>query len=116
MPQARRGWTSAADLSRSFGYRTGLGQGPTRMALLQSAWEKEVGHFSAHWKLEGVRKGILYVRAKSPAGAQELSLRGAEILKILNKHFDRPWLKGIRHTLGLGRFNPPPEPKRERRF
>ncbi len=93
-------WTAASDLSRSFGYKSGLGQGPTRMSLLNAAWEKEVGHFQAHWRLEGVRKGTLYVRARSPAGAQELALRSADILRALNKYFDRPWLKAIKHSLG----------------
>ena len=108
-------WASGADLARSFGYRTGVGQGPTRMALLSSAWEKEVGHFRSQWKLEGVRKGILYVQAKSPAGAQELAMRSREIVRTLNKYFDRPWLKGIRHSLGVRAFSPPPEPRRQGR-
>ena len=116
MNQGKNRWTAAADLSKSFGYKAGIGQGPTRLALLTTAWDKEVGHFRAHWQLEGVRKGILYVRARSPAGAQELALRSAEILKALNKYFQRPWLKGIKHSLGQRPVALPPEPRRTGRF
>jgi len=48
--------------------------------------------------LEGVRRGILYVKVASPAAAQELQMRGGGIVKGLNKHFKRSWIKGIRPT------------------
>ncbi len=67
-----------------------------RMLILNQVWEKEVGHFSKHWVLEGVRRGILYVKVKSPAAAQELQMRGGAIVKSLNKYFKKAWIKGIR--------------------
>ncbi|PCI37544.1 MAG: hypothetical protein COB53_06095 [Elusimicrobia bacterium] len=68
------------------------------MLILDQVWEKELGHFSKHWVLEGVRRGILYVRVKSPTAAQELQLRGGGIVKSLNKYFKKSWIKGIRPT------------------
>ena len=69
-----------------------------RMMSLNHVWENEVGHLAKHWVLEGVRRGILYVKVASPAAAQELQMRGGGIVKGLNKHFKRSWIKGIRPT------------------
>ncbi len=66
--------------------------------ILNQVWEKEVGHLSKHWVLDGVRRGILYVTVKSPAAAQELQMRGGSIVKSLNKYFTKAWIKGIRPT------------------
>jgi len=70
------------------------------MIILNQVWEREVGHFSRHWILDGVKRGILYVRVSSPAAAQELQLRGTAIKRSLNKHFRRSWIKSIRTTRG----------------
>ena len=87
-------WSSAADVLRSLKYRSGLDS--ERMLILDRVWEKEVGHFSRHWSLSGIRRGVLYVKAASPAAAQELQFRGREIVRSLNKYFSRAWIKGIR--------------------
>lgn len=72
---------------------------PDRMAVLDSVWEKEIGFLSRHWKLEGVQRGILFVKVRSGPAAQELKLRSAEIVKQINKHFSNPWITGIRQVV-----------------
>ena len=87
-------FTAAKDVVRSFGFKTGVQ--PDRLAILDTVWEREVGHFSKHWKLAAVKKGVLYVAASSPAAAQELQLRGPSLLKALNKYFKNAWIKAIK--------------------
>jgi Dna[CI] antecedent DciA-like protein len=72
------------------------GANEDRVAILQAIWEREVGAYAAHWKLEGVRRGVVFVRARSSAAAQELSMRSRELVRNLNKHFRVPWLKAIK--------------------
>jgi len=88
----RGGWTDAGALVRAWRLR----EKPDRLAILSAVWEKEVGHFSRHWRLTGVRRGILYVSPSSPAANMELRLRGRDIVKGLNKYFKGAWIKGIR--------------------
>lgn len=71
-----------------------------RMVILNQVWEREAGHFSRFWALVGLRRGILYVRVNSPAAAQELQMRGSGLVRSLNKHFKRAWIKGIRPARG----------------
>ena len=87
-------WSSAADLVRSWGYRQGIST--DKVAILNAVWDKELGHFSKHWKLKGVRKGVLYVQARSSGAALELQMRSQEIVRNLNKYFKTAWIKGIR--------------------
>jgi hypothetical protein len=94
-PDAPRGrWANAGDLVAAFTRRA---QAPTdRLAILNSVWDKECGAFAKHWALIGVKKGVLYVRPKSSAAAQELSMRSETLVKALNKYFSRPWLIAVR--------------------
>lgn len=87
-------FASAKDVVRSFGFKTGAQ--PDRLAILDTVWEREAGHFSKHWKLSAVKKGVLYVSVSSPAAAQELQLRGPSLLRALNKYFKTAWLKAIK--------------------
>ncbi|MDE2491798.1 MAG: DUF721 domain-containing protein [Elusimicrobia bacterium] len=89
-------WSSAGDLVRSFSYRTGTAN--DKLTILSSVWDKECGAFARHWTLVGVKKGILYVRPKSSAAAQELHMRSGGLVKALNKYFSRPWLTAVRTT------------------
>lgn len=87
-------FASARDVVRSFGFKTGA-QGD-RLAILDAVWEKEAGHYAKHWKLDALRKGVLYVRVSSPVAAQELQLRGPSLLRALNKYFKSNWIKAIK--------------------
>jgi len=87
-------FSSAADLVRSWGFRQGIST--DKVAILNAVWDRELGHFSKHWKLKGVRKGVLYVSARSSGAALELKMRSQEIVRNLNKYFKTAWIKGIR--------------------
>jgi len=89
-----KGWSSAADLIRTWGFRQGIS--PDRVAILNAVWEKELGHMARHWKLKGMRKGILYITPRSSGAALELQMRGQEIARSLNKYFKTAWIKGVR--------------------
>ena len=95
-PDAPRGrWTNAGDLVAAFTRRAAA---PDRLAILNSVWEKECGSFAQHWDLIGVKKGVLYVRPKSAAAAQDLHMRSEGLVKSLNKYFSRPWIITVRTT------------------
>jgi hypothetical protein len=90
-------WSSGEDLIRSFGYKTGVQD--EKLSLLNAVWDKELGHFSKHWSLSGVKKGVLYVKPRSAAAAHELQMRAREIARSLNKYFSRPWIKAVKSSL-----------------
>ena len=86
---------SAADaLLKGFWGKAGVRE--DRVAILNAVWEKEVGAFRRHWSLVGVRSGVVHVRASSSASGQELALRSAELVRGLNKHFRKPWIRSIK--------------------
>lgn len=89
-------WTSAGDALK--GWKKAVGMETDRMAILNQIWEREVGHFTRHWTLSGVRRGVLYVKVRSPAAGLELQFRSAQLVRSLNKYFKRSWLKGIRQA------------------
>ena len=66
------------------------------MAILAAVWRKEMGHLIGHWELTALKQGVLYVKPKSSAAAQELQLRASGIVRSINKYFDRAWIKGIK--------------------
>ena len=93
----RQRWSTAGELVRSFQFRAGVQ--PDKISILNAVWEKELGHFSRHWSLLGVRRGTLYIRPRSSAAAHELQMRSAEILRDLNKYVSSPWIKAIKASL-----------------
>jgi len=90
----RSGWVSAGEAVKRWSW--GARVKTDRLMILNQVWEKEVGHLSRHWVLNGVRGGVLYVKTRSPAASQELQLRSRDILRGLNKHFDRAWIRELR--------------------
>jgi len=89
-------WAAAGDVLRGLRFRLGMNE--DRMAILAAVWEKEAGGFSRHWQLSAVRKGILYIKPRSPAAAQELQLRAPGLMRGLNKYFKTPWIKGVKQA------------------
>jgi hypothetical protein len=73
---------------------------PDKVAVLSAVWEKELGHFSKQWSLIGVKRGVVFVKPRSAAAAQELHMRAAGIVRSLNKHFGKPWIKAVKTSLG----------------
>lgn len=100
MNQPRRGLVSAADAMRSWSFRSGMES--DRMLILNQVWERVVGGYARHWALAGVKRGVIYVRTRSPAAAQELQLKTGELVKGLNKYFKRAWIKGIKPARANG--------------
>ena len=95
---ARQRWATAGDLVSAFKAKAGMQT--DKIAILNAVWDRELGHFSSQWALLGVRRGVVLVRPKSAAAAQELHLRAAGIVRNLNKHFGKPWIKAVRASLG----------------
>lgn len=93
----RKKWSTGADLVRSFQFRNSAE--PGKIDLLNAVWERELGHFAKHWTLVGVRHGTLHVRPRSAAAAQELQLRAGEIVRALNKYFNRQWIRAVKSAL-----------------
>lgn len=93
----KKRWATSEDLVKSFKFRSGIQS--DKISILNAVWEKQMGHFGAHWSLVGVKRGILYVKPKSAAAAQELHMRSAGIVKDLNKYFSRAWIKAIKTSL-----------------
>jgi len=89
-------WSTGESLVKSFKFRAGVQS--DKISILNAVWEKELGHFSRHWTLDGVRRGVLYVKPRSAAAAQELHLRAGEIAKSLNKYFGRAWIRAVKAT------------------
>ena len=93
----RKCWTTGKALIASFHYRSGVNS--DKISILNAIWEKEAGSFAPYWALAGVRRGVLYVRPRSAAAAQELQLRASVLARALNKYFGRAWIKTIKTTL-----------------
>ena len=93
----RQRWSTAGDLVKSFNFRAGLQ--PDKISILNAVWEKELGHFSRHWALLGVRRGVLFIRPRSAAAAQELQMRSTEILRDINKYFSRACIKAVKVSM-----------------
>lgn len=91
-------WATAGEVLSSFKKRSDLQT--DKVAVLSAIWERELGHFSKQWSLAGVRRGVLFVKPRSAAAAQELQLRASSIIRSLNKHFSRPWIKAVKASLG----------------
>ncbi|MDD4004232.1 MAG: DciA family protein [Elusimicrobiaceae bacterium] len=89
----RKNWSSAADIKTGF---NGLSRSLDRLMILNTVWTREAGRMSGHWDIDGVQDGTIYVKARSAAAAQELSMRSALMVKNLNKYFDSPWIRAIK--------------------
>lgn len=87
-------WTRAGDALKM--WQRGARMDTERMAILHQVWEREAGHLARHWALDGVKRGVLYVRVGSPAAAQELAMRQGALTKALNKYFRSAWIKAVR--------------------
>jgi hypothetical protein len=85
-------WHKAGEVKSSF-YR--LNAHVNRLLLLESLWENKTGGKSRFWRLYAVKGGVIYVKTAAPAARQELMLKEKELIRELNKNFDRPWIKQI---------------------
>lgn len=60
------------------------------LALLEQAWESEMGSWGAMAWISALDKGSLVIEVKSSPALQELTLRRKEMIRRLNKHFPEP--------------------------
>ncbi len=64
--------------------------------ILNSVWNREVGHLSEHCSLLGATRNSIIVSADSSVVSNELFLRSGSIIKNLNKYFRKPWIREIK--------------------
>ena len=94
-------WKSTADLSKKY---NSLNIIFTRLAMLDHIWKHLTGEKSKFWKLYGVNAvgGCIYVQVRLSVARNELIGRRDFLIKELNKHFDKPWIKKIEIVKDLG--------------
>jgi len=88
----RKIWNSAEDLARGF---NPLNHKLNRLMVLNSVWQKTAGAKSKFWILDAATNDAIYIKPSSSAAKHDLAARSGEIVKELNKHFDKPWIKRI---------------------
>ncbi len=90
--QAKKEWRSSQELANSF---HPLSKTLNRLMVLDYVWDKVVGKKAAFWNLQSVRKDTLYVQVKVSVAKNELITKRAQMIKELNKYFEKPWIKQI---------------------
>ena len=85
-------WHEMKDLTGKFNT---LNSQVKRLLLLEKVWDNVVGSKGKFWKLDSVQKNTLFVKVKVVAARQELLLNREMLIKELNKHFQRAWIKEI---------------------
>ena len=91
----KNNWVSSGELSTP---RMFLAKKLSRFAVLQAAWSKETGKMANYWSITAVRGGTIFIEVKSSSAAQELDLRRSVLIKSLNKHFARNWIREIKQS------------------
>ena len=85
-------WHKSVEVKGSF---SRLNSQINRLLLLETLWDKLAGAKAKFWQLYAVKGGIIYVKAAVPAARHELLIKESELIKELNKNFDKPWIKQI---------------------
>ena len=65
------------------------------LALLDRAWETEVGGLSRMARIVAIDRDALIVEADSSPAVHEISLRRRELVRKLNRHFPSPFINQI---------------------
>ena len=65
------------------------------LALLDRAWEAEVGRLAAQARIVALDRSALVVEVDSSPAMQEVSLRRRELIRRLNKYFPETFVKQI---------------------
>lgn len=94
LEKRKENWTRAGEVVSSWKFLGGVA--PDRLAVLDAVWKKEMGRLGEHCVLLGVDRHFVLVKPSSAAAASELALRSSVLVKGLNKHFKRPWIKAIK--------------------
>ena len=92
-------WSSPSELSGKYGR---LSTRLNRLMVLDHVWTRLIGNKERFWKLTAVKDGCLYVSVKLSVARNELIGSRDNLIKELNKHFDKPWIKKIEIVKDLG--------------
>ena len=65
------------------------------LAMLDRAWESEVGGLARLARILALDRNALVVEADSAPAMQEISLRRKELVRRLNRHFQEEFIKQI---------------------
>lgn len=85
-------WHEMSDLTGKF---NSLNSQVKRLLLLEKVWDNVIGSKGKFWKLDGVQKDTIFVKVKVVAARQELLLNKEMLIRELNKHFQKAWIKEI---------------------
>jgi hypothetical protein len=85
-------WHESKELKNSF---SKLNSQVNRLLLLDNLWEKVTGSRAKFWNLYAVKGNTVFVKVKVMAARHELLLKEKELIKELNKNFEKPWIKKI---------------------
>ena len=85
-------WHQSSEITGKFNR---LNSQVSRLLLLENIWDKVVGSKAKFWQIDAVQKNTIFVKVKVVAARQELLLNKANIIKELNKYFQRAWIKEI---------------------
>lgn len=87
-------WTAVGELKNSWKCFSGVNI--ERLMILDAIWKKETGNLSKYVEIMGIKKNTIVVKTNSSVVHQELSIRSRDIIKSLNKYFNKPWIKFIK--------------------
>ena len=65
------------------------------LKVLELAWQNEMGAWGGMVELSALDNGSLVIEARTPSAMQELSLRRKELIRRLNAHFPKPWIRNL---------------------
>lgn len=65
------------------------------LILLDNIWNIVLKNKAKFWELDSVKGGTIFVKVKSSPARHELLLKEKEIIKELNKKFNKPWITKI---------------------
>ncbi|ACC97572.1 hypothetical protein Emin_0004 [Elusimicrobium minutum Pei191] len=88
----RKIWNSSGDLNNNF---NPLAFKLNRLMVLGMVWEKLAGKRAKFWILDAASKDAVFIKVKNSSAKLELAGHKENLIKELNKHFDKPWIKKI---------------------
>lgn len=66
-----------------------------RLMILDHVWTQLVGSKGKFWVLHAVQRDTVYIKVRVAVAKNELIARREQLIKELNKHFEKPWIKRI---------------------
>jgi len=85
-------WCPSSTLNNRFNR---LNSKLNRLLILDHVWTQLVGAKGKFWVLYAVQRDTLYVKVRVAVAKNELIARREQLIKELNKHFEKPWIKRI---------------------